>query len=69
MELAEKNLKDIQQRLEQVETPIPMIHSFSRVPFVTERVYVLEEKEHRFSQDILEFSNKLLESLKTESRG
>jgi cellulose biosynthesis protein BcsQ len=66
VELAEQNLKDIQKRLEQVEVPIPMIYSFSRVPFVTERIYVLEEKEHRFSHDIREFSNKILE---VESRG
>jgi hypothetical protein len=61
VELAEKNLKEIKEQLENVDIPIPLVHSFSRVPFVTERIYVLEEKDHRFSIDMRSFCNQILD--------
>ncbi len=43
---------------------ISPIYSFRRIPFVTERIYVLEEKEHPFSLDINKFCDNLLEIVK-----
>lgn len=57
---AEENTHDIKKCLQEGSVSIPLIHSFRRVPFLTERIYVFEEKDHPFSQDITEFCTILL---------
>jgi MinD-like ATPase involved in chromosome partitioning or flagellar assembly len=60
--LAKENVQNIMNCLQTSTPSIPLIHSFRRVPFVTERIYVLEEKDHSFSKEIEVFCSKLLDS-------
>ncbi|MFX0122559.1 MAG: ParA family protein [Candidatus Hodarchaeota archaeon] len=62
--VAEKNIQIIWENLSNNPNSIPIrpIYSFRRIPFVTERIYVLKEKNHSFSQDIEKFCNNLLAS-------
>ncbi|MHA2029798.1 MAG: ParA family protein [Candidatus Kariarchaeaceae archaeon] len=60
--LAKENVQNIIDCLKSSTPSIPLIHSFRRVPFVTERIYVLEEPNHSFSEDIDTFCLKLLEN-------
>jgi MinD-like ATPase involved in chromosome partitioning or flagellar assembly len=62
--VAEENVQIIWENLSNISKSIPIfpIYSFRRIPFVTERIYVLNEKKHSFSQDIEKFCNNLLES-------
>ena len=62
VDLAKKNFQNIIDCLESSTPSIPLIHSFRRVPFVTERIYVYEEKDHSFSKDIEAFCAKLSEN-------
>jgi cellulose biosynthesis protein BcsQ len=57
VKVAEENTHDIIKCLQEGSVSIPLIHSFRRVPFLTERIYVFEEKDHPFSQDITDFLN------------
>ena len=59
--LANENVQNIKDCLQNATPSISLIHSFRRVPFVTERIYVLEEPNHGFSTDINQFCSKLLE--------
>ncbi|MHA1215028.1 MAG: ParA family protein [Candidatus Hodarchaeales archaeon] len=54
IKLSANNIQEISDVLSK-NLNIPIIHSFRRVPFVTERVYVLEDNRHAFSEDINEF--------------
>ncbi len=58
---AKVNVLGITKCLEESSVPIPLLHSFPRVPFVTERIYVLDEKNHPFTVEIETFCNKLLQ--------
>jgi len=60
--LAKENVQNIMNCLHTSIPSIPLIHSFRRVPFVTERIYVLEEKNHNFSKDIEVFCSKLVDN-------
>ena len=60
--LAKENVQNIIDCLKSSTPSIPLIHSFRRVPFVTERIYVFEEQNHSFSEDINTFCSKLLEN-------
>ena len=60
--LAIENVQNIIDCLKSSTPSIPLIHSFRRVPFVTERIYVLEEQNHSLSEDIDTFCSKLLEN-------
>ncbi len=55
------NILGITKCLEESNTPIPLLHSFPRIPFVTERIYVLDEKDHPFTMEIEEFCTKLIQ--------
>ncbi|MHA1973616.1 MAG: ParA family protein [Candidatus Hodarchaeales archaeon] len=57
IELSAKNIRAISDVLEQ-NLAIPVVHTFHRVPFVTERVYVLEDSNHPFANDINDFCQK-----------
>lgn len=59
--LANRNVTDIINKLKSEKLAISTIYEFARVPFVTERIYVLEEEQHRFSIDMKKFCEKLLE--------
>jgi MinD-like ATPase involved in chromosome partitioning or flagellar assembly len=61
IDLSNRNVKEIMEKLESEKPAISTIFSFSRVPFVTERIYVLEEENHRFSSDMKKFCSKILE--------
>ena len=60
--VAEENIQAIWDNLENNSSSIKInpIYSFRRIPFVTERIYVLEEKDHPFSKDIEKFCDNLL---------
>lgn len=64
-QIANSNYREIEACF-QNEVSIPLLHSFRRVPFVTERIYVLEEIDHPFSKEIREFTIRLLSA---ESEG
>ncbi|MFX0050245.1 MAG: ParA family protein [Candidatus Hermodarchaeota archaeon] len=53
--VAEENTQDIIECLKEGLVSIPLIYSFRRVPFLTERIYVFEEKDHPFSLEITDF--------------
>ncbi len=59
--LVKVNILGITKCLEESSTSIPLLHTFPRIPFVTERIYVLDEKEHPFSTEIDIFCTKLLQ--------
>jgi flagellar biosynthesis protein FlhG len=61
IDLSNRNVKEIMEKLESEKPAISTIFSFSRVPFVTERIYVLEEENHRFTSDMKKFCLKILE--------
>ena len=60
--LVQENLKEITQILEKSSLEIPIFHSFRRIPFVTERIYIQDEKDHPFSEQITSFCDKMLKS-------
>jgi cellulose biosynthesis protein BcsQ len=64
VKVAKENVQIIWENLSNNSKSIPIhpIYSFRRIPFVTERIYVLKEKDHPFSQDVEKFCNNLLES-------
>jgi MinD-like ATPase involved in chromosome partitioning or flagellar assembly len=59
---AEENTQDIVECLQAGLVSIPLIYSFRRVPFLTERIYVFEEKDHPFSLEISDFCTNLLKT-------
>ncbi|MFX0016346.1 MAG: ParA family protein [Promethearchaeota archaeon] len=64
VKVAEENVQLIWDTLRNNSKSLTIrpIYSFRRIPFVTERIYVLRENDHSFSQDIEKFCNNLLES-------
>ncbi len=60
MKIAQSNLQEISSILQRSILKIPILYSFRRIPFVTERIYVLEEKEHPFSEEVAKFCDKIL---------
>ncbi|MHA1967941.1 MAG: ParA family protein, partial [Candidatus Hodarchaeales archaeon] len=58
--IVQKNLQEISHILTNSSIDIPIFHSFRRIPFVTERIYVLEDQDHPFSQEITTFCDKML---------
>ncbi|MFX1283585.1 MAG: ParA family protein [Promethearchaeota archaeon] len=60
--VAEENIQVIWENLKNNSKSISIhpIYSFRRIPFVTERIYVIEEKEHYFSKDIEKFCDNLI---------
>ncbi|MFX0181827.1 MAG: ParA family protein [Candidatus Hodarchaeota archaeon] len=60
IKVAEENTHDIINCLQEGSVSIPLIHTFRRIPFLTERIYVFEEKDHPFSRDITDFCTNLL---------
>ncbi|MFX0212191.1 MAG: ParA family protein, partial [Candidatus Hodarchaeota archaeon] len=65
VKMAEENVQMIWESLSNNEQSISIrpIYSFRRIPFVTERIYVLNERMHSFSGDIEKFCNNLLETM------
>ncbi|NHJ01528.1 MAG: hypothetical protein EAX86_05265 [Candidatus Heimdallarchaeota archaeon] len=60
LKIAQDNLKGIASTLKNNNLEIDILHSFRRVPFVTERIYVLLEDPHPFTKEIQEFCQKLI---------
>jgi cellulose biosynthesis protein BcsQ len=60
VKIAQSNLQEISSILQKSTLKIPILYSFRRIPFVTERIYVLEEKTHPFSEEIAKFCEKVL---------
>ena len=60
IQLAEHNIRTQMQRLADGVLNLPLLHTFYRIPFVTERPYVIEEEHHPFTAEISEFCHKLL---------
>lgn len=58
---SEHDISIINENIEKIssvlrEKPlIPILYTFHRIPFVTERIYIMEEPNHPFSQFIKEF--------------
>lgn len=63
VKIALSNLQEISEILQKSVITIPILYSFRRIPFVTERIYVLEEKNHPFSEEINNFCNKILTAI------
>jgi MinD-like ATPase involved in chromosome partitioning or flagellar assembly len=59
--LAKVNVLGIVKCLEESSVSIPLLHSFPRIPFVTERIYVLDEKDHPFTGEIKNFCTNLIQ--------
>ncbi len=58
--LAKENVQGITKCLEESSVSIPLLHTFRRIPFVTERIYVLDEKDHPLTIEIEDFCSKIL---------
>ena len=57
--IAELNLKNLNLVFGRSLTKIPLIQSFKRVPFLTERIYVQQELDHPFTEDISSLCEKI----------
>ncbi len=62
LQIAQNNLKGIAAALKSNKLEIDIFYSFRRVPFVTERIYVLLDEPHPFSDEIKDFCQKLVSS-------
>lgn len=57
--IAKENYDNLKLVFEKSIIKLPFIHSFKRIPFLTERIYVKKELNHPFSEEITKLCEKI----------